>query len=275
MNDIVAVFLICAATAVGLVLLYVLSTICRRGHPGLESLSKWSYCHRGLYGPGVPENSYPAFQQAVDHGYGVELDVHLLADGNLAVIHDFQLERMTDGTGRVENLTTEQISKLRLKGSDQPVALFPQVLEIFSGKTPIIVELKSTKDNYAELCRRTCLLLDTYEGEYCLESFDPRCVLWLRRNRPKLLRGQLVENYFRRSKTMPCLARFIMVHQMLNFLTFPDFVAYRFPDRKTVSNVVVEKLWGVKSVAWTLQTREEYDTAVKEGRIPIFEGFEP
>jgi len=40
-------------------------------------------------------------------------------------------------------------------------------------------------------------------------------------------------------------------------------------------NVLVEKLWGAKSVAWTLRTQEDYDIAVKEGRIPIFENFLP
>ena len=276
MTDLMAIVLSVLAALLGLFVIYVLSTMCRRGHPGLSALSGWAYGHRGLYRPGVPESSHPAFQRAKDHGYGVELDVHLLADGNLAVMHDYQLERTTGFQGRIEDYTAPQVTQLHLENTKYKVLLFSQVLEIFDGKAPIIVELKSTKDNYAELCRRTCELLDGYDGVYCLESFDPRCVLWLRRHRPELIRGQLVENYFQRDKSrMPWIVRFLLVNQMLNFLTFPDFVAYRFHDRKTFSNFVVDKVWGAASVAWTLKTPEEYETAVKEGRIPIFEGFYP
>ena len=65
----------------------------RTGHPGLEALRGWGYAHRGLHGDGVPENSMAAFKAALDHGYGIELDIHLLKDGNLAVIHDASLKR--------------------------------------------------------------------------------------------------------------------------------------------------------------------------------------
>jgi hypothetical protein len=56
----------------------------------------------------------------------------------------------------------------------------------------------------------------------------------------------------------------------------PDFVAYRYCDRKaTVSNDLCRKVWKAQGVSWTLKTKEEYDTAVQEGWIPIFEGFIP
>ena len=89
-----------------LLLLYLLSTRCRRGHPGLKDLQGWSYAHRGLHGDGVPENSMAAFKAALDAGYGIELDIHLLKDGNLAVMHDSLLNRTTGQPGRIEYLTT-------------------------------------------------------------------------------------------------------------------------------------------------------------------------
>ena len=51
--------------------LYMLSTRCRKGHPGLEALRTWRYAHRGLHGDGAPENSMEAFRRAVDGGYGM------------------------------------------------------------------------------------------------------------------------------------------------------------------------------------------------------------
>jgi hypothetical protein len=56
----------------------------------------------------------------------------------------------------------------------------------------------------------------------------------------------------------------------------PDFVAYKFQNReRTVTNRIWKDLMGVQGVSWTLKTPEEYKIAVKEGYIPIFEGFLP
>ena len=60
-----------------------------------------------------------------------------------------------------------------------------------------------------------------------------------------------------------------------NFLIRPDFVAYKFADRKTFSNFLVRKLWGAQGVTWTIQDQASYDQAVAEGWLPIFEGFRP
>ena len=61
----------------------------------MKDLARWDYAHRGLHDKevGSPENSLAAFKEAVESGYGAELDVHLLKDGNLAVIHDSSLFR--------------------------------------------------------------------------------------------------------------------------------------------------------------------------------------
>ena len=260
---------------IALSFLYLLSTRCRKGHPEMKKLLGWKYAHRGLHGENCPENSLAAFRKARDHGYGVELDVHLLADGNLAVIHDSQLKRLTGLDGKVEDLTTAQLSDCRLNGTEETIPTFQQVLDLYAGRAPLIVELKVSGNNYAKLCSTACRMLEGYRGVYCLESFDPRCVFWLKKNRPDVIRGQLTENYFKRNSKLPFALKFLLTHQMLNFLTLPDFVAYRYEDSATFSNWVVSKLWKIQGVAWTLGNREDYDQAVKQGRIPIFENFTP
>lgn len=255
---------------------YVLSTMCRLGKCRMDEFYGWKYAHRGFHGNGIPENSMKAFRKALEHGYGVELDVHLLSDGNLAVIHDSDLLRTVGVEGLVEDLKVEQLQNCFLEGTMQTIPELGEVLELFAGHVPLIVELKSVGDNYAQLCEKTCQMLDNYSGVFCLESFDPRCVRWLHKNRPDLIRGQLTENFFR-SKTskLPWVLKLVMSYQLLNFLTRPDFVAYKFNDRKNLSNFFVEKLWRTPSVTWTLLNQKEFDTAVTENRIPIFEGFEP
>ena len=258
-----------------LIILYLLSTRCRQGHPELGKLLGWKYAHRGLHGTDCPENSMSAFQKARDMGYGVELDVHLLADGNLAVIHDSDLKRLTGMEGKIESLTTKQLKDYRLGGTEQTIPEFLQVLELYAGRAPLIVELKAVRNNHGELCRKACEMLDRYKGMYCVESFDPRCVYWLKKNRPDVIRGQLTEDYFKRKNKLPFVLKLLLTHQMLNFLTLPDFVAYRYEDCNTFSYRLVRKLWKAQGVAWTLGNREDYDQAVSDGLIPIFENFTP
>lgn len=264
------------AVLIVLILLYVCMLRCRKGHPDFESLRGWYYAHRGLHGEGRPENSMAAFRAALEAGYGIELDIHLLADGNLAVIHDSSLKRTTGAEGRIEDLTTEELKNYRLEGTEQTIPTFREVLDLYDGKAPLIVELKPEGGNHAALCKTACAMLEGYHGTYCIESFDFRCVWWLKKNRPQIIRGQLSEDFLRTKANLVWILRFVMTHLLINFLGVPDFVAYKFADRKRSPSVwLCRKFWGAESVTWTLKTKEEFDSAVAEGWLPIFEGFKP
>lgn len=259
-----------------LLILYLFLLQGRTGAPGLKQLQGWSYAHRGLHQkPRIPENSIPAFQAAVAKGYGAELDVHLLADGGLAVIHDSSLLRTTGKEGRVEDLTTEQLTQYTLEGTHYTIPTFSQVLEVFSGKTPLIIELKPIGDNVAALCEATCRVLESYSGVYCMESFDPRCLMWLKKHRPDIIRGQLSQNYIKDTTHISRILDWFLTNLLGNYLTRPDFIAYRFAERDNLSNRICLNFWDLQAASWTLTTREDYDTAVSEGALPIFEQFEP
>ena len=259
-----------------LLVLYILALRCRRGLKQLASLQGWGYAHRGLHGNGVPENSMQAFRLALEGGYGIELDVHLMADGNLAVIHDPSLKRTAGADVKIEDLTLADLEHYRLEGTEERIPLFKDVLALFDGKAPLIVELKAEKGNHAALTKAVCEMMDSYHGDYCLESFDPRVIHWLRKNRPDQCRGQLAENFFRSPKSkLAWYLKFVLTQQLENFLVVPDFVSYRFADRKTLGIWLVRRLWGVQGVTWTITSKADYDTAISEGWIPIFEGFRP
>lgn len=258
-----------------LAIAFLLAVKGRIGHKNLPALRGWYYAHRGLHSQGVPENSLSAFRAAKDAGYGMELDVHLMKDGNLAVIHDSSLKRTAGVDVMIEELTASELGAYRLDGTENSVPLFSQVLELIDGKVPLIVEAKSSKGNHAQLCGAICNLLETYNGPYCIESFDPRCIFWLKKHRPEVIRGQLTEDFFKSNSRLPMCVKFMMKHQLYNIFSQPDFVAYRFSDRRTLSNFLCRKIWGVQGVSWTIRNQEDFDTAVKEGWIPIFENFMP
>ncbi|MBQ3192901.1 MAG: glycerophosphodiester phosphodiesterase [Oscillospiraceae bacterium] len=255
---------------------YILAIMCRSSHKGVLDLKGWSYAHRGLHGNGIPENSMAAFKAALDNGFGIELDIHLLKDGNLAVMHDSLLNRTTGRPGHIEDLTTEDLKHYHLQGTEQTIPEFMDVLTLYNGKAPLIIELKPERNNHAALAEAACRMMDGYKGVYCMESFDPRCVAWLKKNRPDIVRGFLTENFTKTRNDLPDYLRFLLTHCLTNFTCVPDFVAYKFADRKdSISFSLCRKLWKAQGVTWTLKTREEYDTAVNEGLIPIFEGFLP
>ena len=259
-----------------LLMVYVGAVGGRTGHPGMKALQGWSYAHRGLHGEGRPENSMAAYRSALEHGFGIEFDVHLLKDGNLALIHDSALKRTTGCEGRVEDLTTEDLKNYRLEGTEETIPTFRELLDLYAGKAPLIVELKPVDGNHAQLCEAACDMLESYPGPYCVESFDPRCVLWLKKHRPQVIRGQLSENFLKSDPKMPRLLAFAMKHNLTHFASMPDFIAYKFDDRKcTLSNFICRRLYGVQGVSWTIRSKADYDTAVKEGWLPIFEKFIP
>ena len=258
-----------------LLLLYLLALRGRTRHPLLRKLRRWKYAHRGLHGNGVPENSMAAFRLALENGYGIELDVHMLADGNLAVIHDASLLRTAGVDIKIEELSTEQLINYRLENTDETIPTFQQVLDLFAGKAPMIVELKPENGNHDALTAAACEMLSDYEGLYCMESFDPRCIRWLKKNRPDIVRGQLAHNSLHEPGKVPYILRFIMTNLLSNFWNTPDFIAYRYCDRNRLSVQISRNLWKIQGVSWTLKTQEDHDTAVKENWIPIFEGFKP
>jgi glycerophosphoryl diester phosphodiesterase len=97
-----------------------------------------------------PENSLLAVRQALALGVGlVEIDVHLAADGALAVIHDRTLERTTDGAGAVAGHTGEALRRRRLTGpdgrpTDERVPMLDDVLALLApSPADLLLEIKS------------------------------------------------------------------------------------------------------------------------------------
>ena len=242
----------------------------RRDGPGWEKLTGFRYAHRGLHGPGAPENSLAAFRRAAERGYGAELDVRLTKDGRLAVIHDATLERMCGVPGRVADWTAAELSALRLGDTEERVPFLEEVLPLFAGRAPLIVELKTDWRSAAELARRTVECLDRFSIDYCVESFDPRPLLWLRRHKRSVLRGQLSQNFHRRPSGQGLWNRLALTNLLYNVFTRPDFVAYRFGDQGRLA-VRLCRRSGVRMAYWTLRSWADIILAEQEGALVIFE----
>ena len=259
-------------------LLYALCLRCRR-RKDWERFRKWRFAHRGFHDkPRIPENSIPAFRRAVQCGFGAELDVHLMKDGHLAVIHDASLLRTAGVDVQIEDLTAEDLKNYRLEGTEHHIPLLEEVLPIFAGKAPLVVELKAERGNADALAAAACRLLDKYRVTYCIESFDPRCILWLKKHRPLIVRGQLSEQFLRHGESgggHGRLTMWLLGNLFSNIAAKPDFIAYRFSDRDNLCLRWCRKFYHVQEINWTIRTKEEMEAAEAQGNLVIFECFDP
>ena len=255
-----------------LVLLYLFMIAPRMLHkPERGAFYGVHYAHRGLYDNDseAPENSLEAFRRAVESGYGIEFDVQLSKDGIPVVFHDASLKRMCGVEANVWEYTLEELSKMRLANSEQTIPTVEQVLGVIDGKVPIIIEYKMDRVD-TKVCELGNQILQKYQGPYCVESFHPLAVYWYRKNRPDVMRGQLSENFAKRSKKRLHLR--MMTYLLTNFLTRPDFIAYNHEDANNVSRNLCRWFGGL-SVAYTIKNREQYQSAKDRFDLFIFDSF--
>jgi glycerophosphoryl diester phosphodiesterase len=123
-------------------------------------------------------------------GFPIELDVRLLADGKVAVFHDEDTHRMTGSRHFIRGLRSRELKRFGLLGTVHRIPLLDEVLDAVNGEAPLLIDLKPS-ENGGLLGEAVLKTLDGYGGEHALQSFDPKVVLWLRRNAPNAPRGQL------------------------------------------------------------------------------------
>ena len=233
--------------------------------------------HRGFFDDalGIPENSLPAYSRAVERGFGIELDVQITTDGKLVCFHDETLKRMCGEKVVLTSLSYDELMRYRLKDTDEKIPLFEDALEIFRGRVPVIIEIKAHGD-YIKTAEKLMTYMDGYEGDFCVESFHPSLVRWLRKHRPGIIRGQL-STRFKPKKGVPWIARFIGTNLLTNFLARPDFIAYDFHYAKQFSYSLMRRLYRTCNAAWTIKSREDKEQALKTApfSIFIFDGYDP
>lgn len=108
--------------------------------------------HRACWAEGAPENSISAIRRCIELGVDmVEIDVALTADGVAVLMHDPSVDRMTDGTGLVSNLTLAQVRSLHLRAgagganetlSKERVPTLREALQAAKGKVLINLDVK-------------------------------------------------------------------------------------------------------------------------------------
>lgn len=230
------------------------------------ALKDFVYAHRGLWTKdGLPENSLGSFRAAADAGLGIEFDLRLSADGEVMVFHDPDLQRMTGAAGVLETLPATALRSQRLKGGDEPLPSFEDLLSIWPHHLPMLAEMKidGTTDP-AAFARKVGQRLLDWPGLSAAMSFSHIAVRALPEG---LMRGQLIaqsseygEAYF------DAFAKAAMADGI-------DYLAVHYTDAARAA-AMLDGL-DMPFVVWTVNT--EADLAALKPYKPavIFEHFSP
>jgi glycerophosphoryl diester phosphodiesterase len=152
--------------------------------------------HRGGRGEGWPtENTIASFARAEAEGArAVELDVRVCAGGDVVVMHDADLARVTGGSDRraVARLTLGELARVTMGTSREHVPTLDQVLEWARGRMAVNVEAKHDVPDRLALARGLARTLARHpEVEVLLSSFDPVLLAMLAALSPRVRRAWL------------------------------------------------------------------------------------
>ncbi len=147
--------------------------------------------HRGASGY-APENTIAAFRLAAETGAdGVELDVQMTRDGKLVVAHDETVDRVSNGTGRIADLTLKELKKLNFNRThpECEAAEIPMLEEVFellrSTELSINIELKNSLIDYPGLEKRVI--------DLTMKQFDPDRIIFSSFNHASMLRVKAID----------------------------------------------------------------------------------
>ena len=104
----------------------------------------------------------------------VEVDVHLTKDGEVIVMHDPTVNRMTDGTGRVENMTLSELKALHVVDENNRIPTLREVLNLIGDRAEVLLEIKRP-DNRDDGLEKACLDIIKECGAYgrvTVQSFN-------------------------------------------------------------------------------------------------------
>lgn len=235
--------------------------------------------HRALHDAalGRPENSRAAVRAAIAHGYGIEIDLQLSADGAAMVFHDYALTRLTGAQGTVRQTDARALSDIALSGGDgETIPALPEILEIVKGAVPLLIELKDQDGamgpDIGPLEAATAAALHGYGGPVAVMSFNPNSVAELARLCPDVPRGLTTSGYdpddwpfgvaiCDRLRGIPDFAR-----------TGASFISHEAADLSR-NRVQLLRRQGVPVLCWTIRSAAAEASARRLADNITFEGY--
>jgi glycerophosphoryl diester phosphodiesterase len=235
--------------------------------------------HRGLHdaAAGIIENTPSAFAAAVATNYAIECDIQLSADGEAMVFHDQTLDRLTEGSGRLDALSAAELKRVAFRATADRMITLGELCGLAADRTALFVEIKSRFDGDLRLVKRAAEVLAKYSGRVALMSFDPAPIAALRTLAPRLPRGIVAERRYTHPEWSPLPARTkrALAYFQHALQSRPQFIAYSVNDLPSTIPWLARNLLRLPLLTWTVRTDVDRERAARYADQIIFEGFRP
>ena len=235
--------------------------------------------HRGLHDKtrDVMENTASAARAAVAGDFAIECDVQWTRDGEAVVFHDFELERLTHGTGAVAGHDAAALARIAFKQGADSILPLADYLALIAGKVPLVCEIKSRFDADMRLTDRVAAVAAEYKGPLALKSFDPAVVRHLRRLRVKNPLGIVALRVYDDPEWAGIseAGKYALTHMLHFNETRPDFLSYWVGDLPSAVPMLCRAAANMPVMTWTVRTQEQREVAGKWADQMVFERFMP
>ncbi len=222
--------------------------------------------HRGYHDLNntVWENTLSAFSRAVEAGFAIECDLHYASDGVPIIFHDEDLERLCNLKGDVRERTSGELGLIAIGGTKDKVPTLKQLLNLVQGKVPLVLELKGREADDEGFAESVLEVLEGYEGNVALMSFDH----WLLKDLKELgapypvgltANGNTAEEYATHEKAMELGL---------------DFISYYYADLPN-SFISRQRDKGIPVITWTVRDEDARKRTFDNADQMTFEGFDP
>ena len=210
-----------------------------------------SIAHRGASAL-APENTLASFEKAIELGFDyIEIDVRLSKDKQLVVIHDANVMRTTDGEGLIEDLTVKEIKKLDAGSWFSPayagerIPLLNEVLKEVSGKTGIIIEMKSP-ENQPGMTEILANMLNSFkpDNEIKVQSFHINEIKKFHQLAPEIPAGLLLSKHL----------------DLFHLASYREFASFLSVHHLLLSKSFINQaeLFGYEIYSWTISKQYQF-----------------
>ena len=217
---------------------FILAYFCRQ----LEIMIK--IAHRGAKAY-EPENTLAAFAKAIElRSDAIEFDVHLSADGEVVVIHDETVDRITDGIGFVKNLSLSELKKMKIYGIHE-IPTLSDTLDFVNQRCLVNIELKSfeTAEPVAKLIEYYVTQKNWKYSQFLISSFDWTALQKVRDLHAEIPLGVLTETDLELAIGFAEFVKAETIHPYFHLLT--------------AENTLQMQQKGFKVFAWTVNELED------------------
>lgn len=218
------------------------------------------YAHRGASAY-APENTLPAFQKALDmHADGIETDIRYTKDGVCVLNHDGVIDRVSNGTGAIDQLTYAELRQYDYSNgfsgfAGTPIATADELLALVAGMKRINIEVKTMAHEGEERIRSFTQLLERAafygcEDRLIFSSFDHALLRFLKEQFPAIRTGLLYSAKLTPEETLQ------MVRTYRADAIHPDYVHL---DEAICEACYAE---GIEVNAWTINAPEAIERVI-------------